>query len=281
MPTLDGHVHLIGEDADEYVATLLRAMDRNGVARAVVFGVQGDPNCPDALALSAHRRWPDRFVPFTCTFDSATPGMAEALDRRLSSGPWQGIGEVFAAADSASGTYRLRNGDERQHRYPVPPGGPRDPGFAGLFEVAAARHLPVLVHCDDAAALELLLSGHPRTTIIWAHADWFADYAPRLLGAYPNLFCEVGAWLHFGALEEPEAPWVADWAAAWPPLLEEFAGRITFGSDRYEWRHLEPPRNADAAYAAAARAGALLSSRARGEWLGGALTKVLGSPPSL
>jgi len=283
MGILDGHVHLIGEAADDYLAALLRGMDRNAVERAVVFGVQGDSECPDSLATSAHEQHPDRFTPFTSELDPKATDLAETVDRRLSQGPWRGVGEIFLAAREPTASYTTRDGRQMQYRYPVPSDGPLTHRWGELFDVCARHGVPVLIHYDiacpgDEKALGVLLARYPRTTFIWAHVDWSASTAAQLLQAHSNLLCELGAALHFAALDEAHASHVADWLATWGPLLERFAGRITFGSDHFEWRHLEPDENADTAYQAMRRACDRLPSHATTAWRGGALREVLETP---
>jgi len=279
-PIFDGHVHLIGEDADDYLAALLGAMDRNGIGCAVVFGVQDDPECPDSLALSAHSRWPDRFVPFTCEVNPQAPDAAEQLDRRLSSGHWMGVGEIYVATDQATTAHRTREGEEREYQYPVPSGWAEGPILSEVLEVCADHRAPALVHCDDEEVMKEVLSRHPRVTLIWAHADWFTSSARLLLAEHSNLLLEVGAHLHFGALHNPDkpvqhAPHMADWFAGCIPLLEDFAGRITYGSDHFEWRHLEPEGNADCAYSAVRQASRRLSPQAERAWRWDTLSTVV------
>ncbi len=278
MRILDGHVHLLGEAARDYLGAILRAMDRNSVAKAVVFGFQGDPKCPDVLASSAYEQHPDRFVPFTCELDPEAPDLGETVDLRLSKGPWRGVGEVFLAADGPAASYSTRDGTQKRFRYPVPSDGPLSPRWGDVFAACATHAAPVLIHydmtgMDDEDVLGTLLTRHPRTTFIWAHADWDAVVAERLLGAHSNLIVEVGAHLHFAALDKSE--YVADWLDFWVPLLERFTGRITFGSDHFEWRHVEPEDNADAAYEGIGQACDRLTPRAAAAWLSGALDDAL------
>jgi predicted TIM-barrel fold metal-dependent hydrolase len=281
MRVVDGHVHLVGEASDEYAAAVLRAMDRNSVAQAVVFGLQGDVECPDSLARCAHENHAERFVPFTCELDSEGASLAETVDRRLAQGPWRGLGEIFLATSDPTMDYLTREGSPRQFRYPVPSEGPLSSRWAEVFEVCATHHAPALIHYDiappdEGKALGTLLARHPNTTFIWAHADWDAVLAERLWGSQPNRIVEIGAHLHFAVLDEPKH--VADWLAYWVPLLERFAGRITFGSDYFEWRHLEPEEHADAAYEGIAQVCERLAPEAAAAWLSGALDQVLATP---
>ncbi len=276
MAIFDGHVHLSDEKPEEYVEALLRAMDRNGVGRAIVFAVQEDTDAADSLALSAHKRWPDRFTPFTCELDTEDPQMAERLDERLSEGDWRGLGEIFVTTNDPVMTYQMSDGKTGEFRYPVPANGPLDPHFGEVFEVCAKHGVPALVHCDDEEVMETLVSRHPAATIIWGHADWYINSVRRLLGGYPNVICDIGTGLHFAALDHAEKNLVEDWLAVWVPLLEEFAGRISFGSDLFEWRHLQPDENADCAYTLIERVTSQISVQAKEAWLCGTLQKALG-----
>jgi len=276
IPIFDGHVHLIGEDGDEYVASLLRGMDRNNVPRAVVFGMQDDPESPDSLALKAHQRWPDRFVPFASDISPTAADAAEVLDRRLAGGIWHGVGEIFVAAEQQAADYQTRQGEPRQWRYPLPPEGPLSPRFCEVFEVCAKHELPVLAHCEDARVLEKLLARHPRTDFIWGHADWSMEAAGRLLPVYPNLYVEIGTAVHFWALEGcPAVDYMDDWRRCWSPLLEQFQGRITFGSDPFEWRHADTDEHVDCAYSPIRRFSEGISRQAAEVWLWGTLSGLL------
>jgi len=280
-PIFDGHVHLIDEDADDYVAALLHTMDRHGVVRAVVFGLQGDPACGDHLALQAHARYPDRFLPFACEIDDNAPDLGEQVGAKLADPSWRGLGEVFLATKNRSTPYQLRRGEQAEYVYPVPPRGALDPGFREVFEASAQRRRPVLVHCDDAHVMDQILALHPETTFIWGHADhsvgdWNAERIRQSLQKYPNLYYEVGVCLRGADLTWENLPHLPDWYACWIPALEQFPGRLTFGSDPYDWRHVEPDAHADALYAGAREVEKHLSAEAARMWLGGALAQLVG-----
>ena len=256
VPIFDGHIHLIGEDFEDfedYLAALLAAMDRHGAARAVVFGVHGDPACDDELALRAHARYPDRFLPFACEIDVTASGLANQVATKLADPSWRGLGEIFVVTKKPTTEYLTRTGEELYFTFPQPPRGPLDPQFREIFDACARHHSPVLVHCDDAAVMEQLLARHPETTFLWGHADWSqddwtADRQLRRLQEYPNLYYEVRACLRSAAFW-PENRWyLPDWYAGWIPVMEQFPGRITFGSDPYYWPHLEPETHADGLY---------------------------------
>jgi predicted TIM-barrel fold metal-dependent hydrolase len=277
---LDGHVHLLGEDSEAYLAALLAAMDRNGVGRAVVFGFQLDLECPDLLALSAVRRWPDRFAPFTCAVDPDDADSPSQLEHRLSSEPWAGVGELFLATDAPSTAYRTRAGRKLEYRYPVPASLADGSVFHQVLEMCADYRKPVLIHSDDANVLGDILSRHPDVTFIWAHADWCLHEAGRLLTRHPNLVVEIGTHLHFGGLAAPgqpieQAPYMADWLALCLPFIEDHVGRVTYGSDHFEWRHLEPDVNADAGYSAVRQVCRWLSPSAAHAWLWDTLSSAL------
>jgi hypothetical protein len=276
----DGHVHLLGEDKEAYLAALVGALDRNNVARAVVFGVQGDPQCLDLPARNAAEKWPDRLVPFCCDIDPNTAGAARLLDQRLRSETWGGVGELFLATADSLVTYRTRTGQEQQFRYHVPTSLAKGAPFHDVLQVCADHHKPVLLHADDANVLDETLAQHPDLIVIWAHADWQVPDAHRLLTCYPDLYVEIGAHLHFNALRAPDvpieqAPFMADWLAACLPFIEEYAGRITFGSDAFEWCHLEPPSHADTCYTPVRQICQRLSPAAAKSWLWDTLSNIL------
>jgi predicted TIM-barrel fold metal-dependent hydrolase len=175
-----------------------------------------------------------RLHPFICGFNSADRNAVDHVERMLTLYPgfWQGIGEVF-----------LRHDDLTALTYSDVPRASSD-AFGRLLDLAASRHLPILVHSDIGPAwletptylgeIESAIRTHPKTRVIWAHAGIsrrivianHTDILRRLLGEYPNLTLDL-SWVIF---EQEIAPGAA-LDRRWVSLIEEFPDRFVIGSD--------------------------------------------------
>ena len=91
-PIFDGHVHLIGEHPDGYIAALLDTMDRGGVTRAVIFGM---PDASDDHVAGVHTLHPKRFLSFASDFNVNAPDLGQQVSTRLENPRWRGLGEIL------------------------------------------------------------------------------------------------------------------------------------------------------------------------------------------
>ena len=259
---VDGHCHFLsfvqetaGMDA------LFKAMDETGVVESAVIGMpvvkkwdDGDEKRPtyyldndsrtywysatDFLVARAVLDLPKdkqaRLHPFICGFNSADRNAVDHVERMLALYPgfWQGIGEVF-----------LRHDDLTALTYSDAPRATSD-AFGRLLDLAASRHLPILVHSDIGPAwlevptylgeIESAIRTHPKTRVIWAHAGIsrrivianHTDILRRMLRQYPNLTLDL-SWVIF---EQEIAPGGA-LDRRWVSLIEEYPDRFVIGSD--------------------------------------------------
>jgi hypothetical protein len=206
-PLFDAHLHYDAADADDLSpAEVIQVLDRNHVVRAAVTSM------PPGHALTLHRHAPDRIVPLAGVYRTLRdkvrwhqdPEVPKRLAQRLDAGPWRGVGELHIFAE---------------HR--------RSPVFHRIVELATARGLPLLMHCDP-AVIDALFEDSPGATVIWAHAGAY-PYPPLLrdyLARYPRLHADLsvrnGRIAADGELD-PE----------WERLFMEYPDRFLVGVDTY------------------------------------------------
>ena len=207
-PLFDAHLHYNAEDASRYtpqqIVSLLRS---NGVEAAVV------TSRPPRQVLELHALDPELIVPILGVYripadkqrlwlyDENLPARVEEA---LSNGPWQGIGELHIFALDR-----------------------HNPVFLRLVELAAARRLPLLMHCDP-AVIDALFQHAPQAKVIWAHAGAY-PFPPLLrdyLQRYPNLYVDLSV------REELIAP-DGELLPEWEWLLSEYSERFLVGVDTY------------------------------------------------
>lgn len=211
--TFDTHLHYNAEFAGQYSpARIIDVLGAGGIQRAAVTGY------PPEQVLSLYEAEPDRIIPLlgvyqssadkqTWTGDGAIPAKAKAM---LAQGPWRGIGELHLFAG--------------QRRSPV---------FLALVELAAEKHLPMLLHCDP-AVIDSLFEHTPEAVVIWAHAGAYPypqilrDY----LGRYPRLYIDLSVR---EARIAPQGKLDPDWEALLWDYPERFlAGVDTFSTARWD-----------------------------------------------
>ena len=216
----DTHLHYNRPHADAFPPEqAAAALARTGIARAVVSS--RDPELLDALMQAA----PGRIVPFLDVYASPahkTGWMFEAdlvervrddLDFGLTSGEWQGLGELHLFAG------------ERQAAV-----------FKGLVELAVERDLPVMIH-GDPAVIDHAFELEPDLRIQWAHAGTFPypDLIRDYLVRYPRLSVDLS--MRSPRLNPPEGM-----PQEWRDLLIEHADRFLIGVDTFSvgrWQDLE------------------------------------------
>ena len=236
VPIIDLHFHA---DQAWDVHALVKLFDEVGVA-AAGNGARGS----DGLALKFAQQYPGRFIPYggnepvrgfisresERAYTLQAPGVVEylgQLDTALRDKQFKGIGELvinstYSRADKAS-------------KYPAD-----SPLMRRLWALSANHGVPVSAHMDATPEslheMERLLASDRRGTWIWAHTGWLPAADPsmlrRLLGAHPNLFCELsgresirriyrGDPIDEGGVLKP----------AWKALLEDLPDRFAIGTD--------------------------------------------------
>jgi predicted TIM-barrel fold metal-dependent hydrolase len=120
---------------------------------------------------------------------------------------------------------------------------PTAPAFGRILDVAAKHGLPVVIHDElndrAAAALGEALAGHPRATIVLAHAgEAKPAQIEALLAGHPNLVVDLSG-MHFQrtpALASETGPL----DPAWKALIEKMPDRFVMGIDVWAPRLFEP-----------------------------------------
>jgi predicted TIM-barrel fold metal-dependent hydrolase len=207
QPLFDAHLHYNADDAARYrpreIVDILRDA---GVAQAVV------TSRPPEQVLSLHAQDPQRILPLLGVYRSAAekhswtadPTLPERVAQALASGPWRGVGELHIFAE--------------QRRSPV---------FLRIVELATARGLPLLMHCDP-AVIDTLFDHAPDATVIWAHAGAYPypsllrDYLQR----YPRLHVDL-------SVRDARVAPGGELDAEWELLLLEYPQRFLVGVDTY------------------------------------------------
>lgn len=207
QPLFDTHLHYDTDAAQrlppDRIVSLLQSSD---IRHAVVTG------SPPAQVLTLVEAAPGRVIPAlgvyreagdkqTWMFDGDLPGrVAEQLKR----GPWRAVGELHLLA-------------ARRH----------SPVFLRIVDMASARGLPLLMHCDP-AVIDTLFERSPRARVIWAHAGSY-PYPPLLrdyLDRYPQLYIDVSMRDRLLAPDGVLDP-------AWENLLWEYPDRFMVGVDTF------------------------------------------------
>ncbi len=236
VPIIDLHFHA---DQAWDIHALVKLFDELGVA-AAGNGARGS----DGLVLTFAQQYPGRFIPYggnepirgfisregERAYTLQNPAVGEylgQLETALRDRQFKGIGELVinsthSRADKAS-------------KYPAD-----SPLMRRLWALSATYGVPLSAHMDatpeSIQEMERLLASDRRGTWIWAHTGWLPAADPsmlrRLLGAHPNLFCELsgresirriyrGDPIDEGGVLKP----------AWKALLEDLPDRFVIGTD--------------------------------------------------
>lgn len=267
---IDSHLHFLDftQSSDGFPA-LTRAMDAAGVSKAVVFGMpmmkqwdvlmkqaptyymSNDSRCyyysgTDFILANELMAQPEeirgRFLPFCCGVNCHDRFAAQQLERLLDMYPgfWRGIGEIMSRHDDLTAlTY-----GEGIHM--------DSKAFKGIYDLAAERDLPVLVHHNISPQnaetpiyldeLEEALAYNRKCRIIWAHIgisrrieiEELLIIAGRLLHDHPNLWVDI-SWLVFDyyILGNSESSHIQkDLMDVWVTLIEKYPDRFFIGSDK-------------------------------------------------
>jgi predicted TIM-barrel fold metal-dependent hydrolase len=222
-PLIDAHSHVSSATAiDAYVA----AMKRHDVRRVVLLGVGGVQKDDPAWIAAAARKHPDRVLPAVPVPDPTAPDAATRLETALTSAKAHAIGEIH-----------VRQVSRKIDRDPTAP------AFGRILDVAAKHGLPVVIHDElndrAGAALGEALAGHPRATIVLAHAgEAKPAQIEALLARHPNLVVDLSG-MHFQrtpALASETGPL----DPAWKALIEKMPDRFVMGIDVWAPRLFEP-----------------------------------------
>jgi predicted TIM-barrel fold metal-dependent hydrolase len=220
-PIIDAHSHVPNAAAiDAYVA----AMKKHNVSKVILLGVGGVQKDDVAWIGAAAKKYPGIVVPGAPVADPSDAGAAKAAEA-LDTLKARALGEVHGRQVS-------RKID-------------RDPAtFGKLFELAASRGVPVVIHEEltDGAAkqLDAALAAHRKTLIVLAHGgEGPPARVDGLLARNPNLFVDLSG-MHFQrkpALATETGPL----DPAWKALIEKYPDRFLIGIDAWAARLFEAP----------------------------------------
>jgi len=219
-PLIDAHSHVSSATAiDGYVA----AMKRHNVTKVVLLGVGGVQKDDQAWIAAAAKKYPGIVIPGAPVADPSDAGVAKVSQAVEALGA-RALGEVHGRQVS-------RKID-------------RDPAtFGKLFELAAARGVPVIIHEEltDGAAkqLEAALAAHRKTTIIIAHGgEGPPARIDGLLARNANLLVDLSG-MHFQrtpSLASESGPL----DSGWKQVIEKHPDRFLMGVDVWAPRLFEP-----------------------------------------
>jgi Tat protein secretion system quality control protein TatD with DNase activity len=238
----DSHGHLCSERPDEWADVLARNMAQNRVRKATLCGAGLFTPDQDDSVLRAYERHSDAFIPFICQVDPDDLASKAYIDKHLERDPWAGIGEIFLDTSGLVHAQALPcpDGTKRPFRYPVPKDGVNCEVFRYLFDKCAEVGKPVWIHCERALPLWTMLKKHPRTKVIWAHADYVTppEDVRHLLKAWPNLTCDFGPGLRIASSQlaaEEKMPSVLRRMDEWKKITQDYPDRLTLGTDLVHW----------------------------------------------
>jgi predicted TIM-barrel fold metal-dependent hydrolase len=218
-PIVDAHSHVPNASAiDAYVA----AMRKHNVTKVLLLGVGGVQKDDVAWIGAAAKKYPGIVIPAAPVTDPSDAGVAKAAEA-LDTLKAKALGEVHGRQVS-------RKID-------------RDPAtFGKLFELAASRGVPVVIHHEltDAAAkqLETALAAHRKTAVVIAHGgEGPPARVDALLARHPNLFFDLSG-MHFQR-KPALATEMGPLEPAWKSVIEKHPDRFLIGIDVWAARLFE------------------------------------------
>ena len=259
----DNHIHYLDfvQKTDGF-ENLIKAMDKVGVKKAVIFGMpmvkiwsETDPIHPTYYLESDARVYyysatdyimamellhqpksvQKRFFPFICGINPLDQNAVDQIELLLKIFPnfWKGIGEIISRHDDLTA---LTYGESPRADHPA---------LMRVYQLATHYQLPVLIHHDISSAyhtdpiylkeIEHAISANPKTTFIWAHAGisrrinvpTIIDNMRYMLQTYPNLYLDI-SWIvladYIMKNEQSKMQWIK--------LFEEFSEHVLIGSDQ-------------------------------------------------
>ena len=209
LPIFDAHIHYKEPAWDAYPPdTVLKMMDRNGVAMALV------SSTPDDGTIMLWEHAPDRIVPelrpYLGDWGSSNwteyDGMADYIQDRLNKYPHQGIGEFHVRAMETTNKGLLKL----------------------IAAMARERNIPIHIH-SAAAPVEYFYEIDPDLTIIWAHAGMSEppEVISPLMDKHPTLYADT-SFREYDILDR-----TGGMDNAWEVLLLRHSDRFMVGSDTW------------------------------------------------
>ncbi len=209
LPIFDAHMHYKEPAWEAFPPeTVLKMMDRNGVAMALV------SSTPDDGTIMLWEHAPDRIVPelrpYLGDWGSSNwtefDGMADYIETRLEQYPHRGIGEFHVRAMETTNKGLLKL-------------------IAGM---AREREIPIHIH-SGAAPVEYFYEIDPDLTIIWAHAGM--SEPPEVIGPMMDKYLTLYADTSFREYDILDRTGGMD--KAWEVLLLRHSDRFMVGSDTW------------------------------------------------
>ena len=209
LPIFDAHIHYKEPAWEAFPPeTVLKMMDRNGVAMALV------SSTPDDGTIMLWEHAPERIVPelrpYLGDWGSSNwtefDGMADYIQTRLEQYPHRGIGEFhFRAMETTNkGLLKL---------------------IAGM---AKKRDIPIHIH-SGAAPVEYFYEIDPDLTIIWAHAGMSEppEVISPLMDKHATLYADT-SFREYDILSR-----TGGMDKAWEVLLLKHSDRFMVGTDTW------------------------------------------------
>lgn len=267
---VDNHLHYVDflQQSDGF-EPLVAAMDSCGVSQAVIFGMamakqwdedtdkppayylSNDSRCyyysgTDYLVAQALKAQPPevqaRFLPFVCGVNPNDRFAVDHIKQALELYPetFVGIGELMSRHDDLTA---LTYGEPPHLDHPA---------FLDIFDFAAEKGLPVLVHHNITAAstpevlyldeLKAALVHNRSCKLIWAHigisrrveVPHLAAIADELLAENENLWIDI-SWIvynYYFLEENPDGFDDGDTMDDWAALMEKWPDRFMVGTDK-------------------------------------------------
>jgi len=207
QPLFDAHLHYNAGDAARYSpGDIVELLQSEEVKYAVV------TSRPPDLVSRLYHRAPTLILPLLGVYRTPEEketwmqdeGLPARVAQALKQDHWRGVGELHIFA--------------KERRNPV---------FLSVVELATARGLPLLMHCDP-AVIDTLFEQAPGARVVWAHAGAY-PYPPLLrdyLERYPGLHIDLSV------RDQRIAPG-GQLGPDWELLLLEYPDRFLIGVDTY------------------------------------------------
>ncbi len=222
---IDAHVHMNNTQA------LLELMDEQKLEKAVVFWGRDSDN--DMLAAAA-LAYPGRLIPFVSIsperrryrrfWQRGDPALLVELDASLSTGVFEGIGEISVVHFPSRG-------------FPEADFDPLGPLMTGIMRLAEKYRVPVTIHCEITRLREFdrLLKAFPGVNVIWAHGGYTPYIIARgMIENHPNLTYELSARTYLRHPRSPDYTIFRNETEVWPrwlKLIEQNPTRFIIGTD--------------------------------------------------
>lgn len=197
--------------------------NRYNIDRTALFWAISEPRAriTDMLTSWAYRFHPDRVYPYFAGIPIYDPQGLTITRGNLEQG-YMGIGEIVGA--STASPIASAMAWKAEH--------PNDGNLPGIYELAAAYRVPVLLHIDPPRGypirmLEQAMVEHPHTLFVFAHANVYnsSENIENLVSRYPNLYIDFFAG--FTAYNPGSSNTLGDFV----PLIEEYPDRFFVSTD--------------------------------------------------